>query len=306
MEAVKIDNLTKSYGKNEVLKNISLSIPQGQFFCLMGPNGSGKTTLTSILASIRDKTAGSISIFGYPPAQARRFIGYMPQENFSSAALTGRENLEYFAKIMGYSRRQIKEITDNLLDKVGLEDAADKMVSKYSGGMRKRLELATVLFEGIKLLILDEPTTGLDPSARKSFFELVHNTKKTDTTIFLITHIGTDAELSDMMCLIDKGAIIARGSPQQLKKSSNLKNTITVETKYRDEKIIGILSGFNRASHVLDTEKGYKIFSDDVAEDIPKIIRELDNNGFEALRLESAIVTLEDVFYKLTGHTVMN
>lgn len=303
LEAVKIENLTKRYGKNEVLKGINLTVSDGQFYCLMGPNGSGKTTLTSILASIRDKTSGNISIYGRAPGQARNLIGYMPQENFSSAALTGRENLLYFAGLMGYSSREAAKISTGLLKQVGLLDDADKMVSKYSGGMRKRLELATVLFEGIKLLILDEPTTGLDPAARRNFFNLVSNFRKKGITVFLITHIGADAELADMIGLIDNGKIIAQDSPDNLKRNNLQKNTLIIETKIRDERIKMILAVFNRGREVTEAENGYKISSDDIAEDIPPIIRELDSHGFEVIRLESASATLEDVFFKLTGHT---
>ena len=184
MEAIKIKDLTKKYGKNQILKNIDLSINEGEFYCLMGPNGSGKTTLAAILASIREKSGGEVLIYGTPPAQARELIGYMPQENFTSVYLTGRENLSYFAGLMGYTGPQLKIITSDLLEKVGLTDDANKLVSKYSGGMKKRLELATILFSGIKVLILDEPTTGLDPTARRNFFDLVKKTIEHNTTIF--------------------------------------------------------------------------------------------------------------------------
>lgn len=306
MEAIRIENLIKRYGKDEVLKDISLSVADGQFYCLMGPNGSGKTTLTSILASIREKTSGDISIYGKAPTQARNLIGYMPQENYSSAALTGRENLLYFSGLMGYSSNEAAKITIELLRQVELLNDADKIVSKYSGGMRKRLELATVLFEGIKLLILDEPTTGLDPSARRNFFKLLNDLRKKNITIFLITHIGADAELADMIGFIDKGKIIAQGSPENLKKNNMQKNTLTIETKKKDKKIKDILQSFNRSGEVIETESGYKISSDDIAEDIPPIIRELDRQGFEVARLESTSATLEDVFFKLTGRSVKN
>ena len=304
MEAVKIENLTKYYGKKVVLKDINLSVPQGQFYCLMGPNGSGKTTLISILASIRHKTSGQINIFGKPPEQARDFIGYMPQESFSSAALTGRENLIYFAGLMGYSSSDAAKISGKLLEQVGLAQDADKMVSKYSGGMRKRLELATVLFEGIKLLILDEPTTGLDPAARRNFFDLVSDFRKKNITVFLITHIGSDAELADIIGLIDNGRIIAQDSPKNLKKNNLLKNTLTLETRTKDKKIKEILAAFDLGSGAIELDNGYKISSDDIAEDIPVIIKELDRYGFEVIRLESSSATLEDVFFKLTGHSL--
>ena len=167
--AVLTQNLTKVYGKKEVLKEVNLKVSKGEFYALMGPNGSGKTTLASILASVKSPSGGRIEIFGKKPEAAKKITGYVPQDNFSSPLLTGKENLMYFAELLGYSKRQAVEIVKGLLEKVGLWEDADKRVSHYSGGMRKRLEVATILFPGLKLLILDEPTTGLDPSARRKF-----------------------------------------------------------------------------------------------------------------------------------------
>ncbi len=304
MEAIKIENLVKRYGSKEVLSEINLSIKEGEFYCLMGPNGSGKTTLTSILASIREKTSGSVEIFGKPPSRSRDIIGYMPQENFSSANLTGRENLLYFAGLLGNSKTDSRKIADDLLEKVGLKDDTNKLVSKYSGGMRKRLELATILFTGIKLLILDEPTTGLDPTARRNFFELIGETKGEDTTIFLITHIGSDAEAADRIGLIDKGKIITEGSPEGLKRNNNLKNALTIEAHTKNDSMKALLKSFAYDKEIIETDLGYKLYSDDIAEDIPKIIRILDHEGFIVTRLESTTSTLDDVFFKLTGHSI--
>ncbi|MBM3707590.1 MAG: ABC transporter ATP-binding protein [Actinobacteria bacterium] len=303
-EAIIIENLIKKYDKKEALKNINLTISEGEFYCLMGPNGSGKTTLSAILASVREKTSGTVKIYGAPPDRARNLIGYMPQENFSSALLTGRENLIYFAGLLGNTGLQAKKIAEDLLGKVGLKEDADKLVSKYSGGMRKRLELATILFTGIKVLILDEPTTGLDPTARKNFFELVNDTRENNITIFLITHIGTDAEMADRIGLIDEGRLIAEGTPDELKRNNNLKNALTIEANCKNERIKSILYGFSDGDQVVETDLGYKIYSDDIAEDIPEIIRKIDREGFTVTRLESTTSTLDDVFYKLTGHSI--
>jgi ABC-2 type transport system ATP-binding protein len=271
---------------------------------MMGPNGSGKTTLAAILASIREKSSGEVTIYGSPPENARSLIGYMPQENFTSAYLTGRENLAYFAGLMGYKGDKAKTVISGLLKKVGLEKDADKPVSKYSGGMKKRLELATILFEGIRIFILDEPTTGLDPAARRDFFKLVKDTLRKDVTIFLITHISTDAELADRIGLIDNGTIVAEGTPDELKKNNNLKNALTIETGLKEERVKDILAGFTDGGDILETDLGYRIYSDDIAKDIPDIIRKLDSEGFKVERLESTTSTLDDLFYKLTGHSV--
>jgi ABC-2 type transport system ATP-binding protein len=304
MYSINIENLTKKYSGVEVLKNVSLRVEEGEFYCLMGPNGSGKTTLTSILASVKMQTSGKVEIYDKHPSEARSLMGYMPQENFSSTSLTGMENLVYFAGLLGYPDKESKKIAGELLLKVGLSNEANKMVSKYSGGMRKRLELATIFFSGIKILILDEPTTGLDPSARRNFFSLINEIKSRDTTIFLITHIGADAELASKVGLINKGEIVAEGNPEELKKASNLKNSITIETRYKDDKIKEILANFNEEKEVLETENGYKIFNDDIADIIPNIIRSIDKEDNKVTRLESTSSTLEDLFFKLTSQPV--
>ncbi len=304
--AIFIKNLSKTYKKQQVLKEINLSIKKGEFYCMMGPNGSGKTTLAAIIASVKEKTSGEIKIFGNSPENCRNLIGFMPQENFASPYLTGRENLAYFTKLMGYNRNKLYQVVDRLLKKVGLEKDADKLFSKYSGGMKKRLELATILFDGIKVLILDEPTTGLDPSARRSFFNLLNENRDSDTTIFLITHIATDAEFADKIGLINDGRIIAEGSPAELKRNNNLKNSIIVETNFKNQKIKDILLSFTVNSEIFETELGYKIYSNNIAEDIPAIIRNLNKEGFTVNRLESSIATLDDVFYKLTGRSIQS
>jgi ABC-2 type transport system ATP-binding protein len=298
--AVLAENVTKEYGKKEVLKKVNLKISKGEFYALMGPNGSGKTTLASILASVKSPTTGKIEIFGKKPEDAKKITGYVPQENFSSPLLTGKENLMYFAGLLGYSKREAAEIVEGLLKKVGLWEDANKRVSHYSGGMRKRLEVATILFPSLKLLILDEPTTGLDPSARRKFLGLVQELRNEETTILLVTHIGADADLASRVGLMDKGAIIAEDQPERLKKSSGLENVVNIETSIKNKKVAELLGKFSEKMKVLETETGYRVFTEDVEEATPKIVRSLDQIGCKAIRIETAKPSLEDVFFKLT------
>lgn len=304
MDVICVENLTKKYGGNEVLKGVSLRITEGEFYALMGPNGSGKTTLASILASVRSSTSGKVEVFGKKPDEAKGFIGYLPQENFSSPMLSGRENLMYFAGLLGHSKSEAGRMVGDLLAKIGLSADADKRVSKYSGGMRKRLEVATVLFPGVKILILDEPTTGLDPSARRKFFGLINDVKGEKTTILLITHIGADAELASRVGLIDEGEIIAEGEPEKLKKASGLKNVINIEASIKSGRVAEVLSGFSGEGKVLETDLGYRVYSKDVEEATPKIVRSLDAVGCKVLKIEAVRPSLEDVFFKLTERTV--
>jgi len=302
--AVLAEKVTKKYGKKEVLKEVNLKISKGEFYALMGPNGSGKTTLASILASVKLPTSGKIQIFGKKPEDAKKITGYVPQENFSSPILTGKENLMYFAGLLGYSKREAAEIVEGLLNKVGLEEDANKRVSHYSGGMRKRLEVATILFPSLKLLILDEPTTGLDPSARRKFLGLVQGLRNEETTILLVTHIGADADLASRVGLMDKGAIIVEDQPERLKKSSGFENVVNIETSIKNEKVANLLSKFSEKMKVLETETGYRVFTEDAEEATPKIVRSLDQIGCKVIRIETAKPSLEDVFFKLTERKV--
>lgn len=304
MNAIRVENLTKRYGANEVLKGVNLKVDEGEFYALMGPNGSGKTTLASIIASVRIPTSGSVDIYGRKSWQAKEWIGYVPQENFSSPKLTGRENLIYFARLLGYSGSQAESLVNEMLGRIGLSADADKRVGKYSGGMRKRLEVATALFPGVRILILDEPTTGLDPSARRKFLGLVEEVKDKRTTIFLITHLGSDAELASRVGLIDNGEIIAEGEPEALKRMHGLGDVITVETAVKSDKVADVLRNFSDEKRLLETETGYRIYCKHGDKVLPEAVRNLDQIGCKVTRIEVAKPSLEDVFFKLTEKTV--
>jgi len=303
-KAIEVKGLVKIYNNRAVLDSLDLSVEEGEFYSLMGPNGSGKTTLAAIIASIRQAGSGTVKIFGVDPQRAKNLIGYIPQENFSDPMLTGRENIRYFTRMLGYSNKQTFSMVDELMEKVGLSQEADKRVSKYSGGMKKKLELATILYPGIRLLILDEPTTGLDPVARRDFFGLINELKDSATTILLITHLGSDAELATRVGLINNGKIIAEGSPRQLKREHGAKSTIEVEISVKNDRVREIIDGFNSGDRLLDTEKGYKFYSDDPAEVLPRIMRAVEKKGYEVTHIGSTTPSLEDVFYKLTGKQV--
>jgi ABC-2 type transport system ATP-binding protein len=283
---------------------VNLRISEGEFYALMGPNGSGKTTLASIIASIRAPNSGKIEIYGEKPENSKGLIGYIPQENFSSPILTGEENLMYFAGLLGYPKKVAKKIVNELLNKIGLAEDSKKRVAEYSGGMRKRLEVATILFPNIKILILDEPTTGLDPSARRKFLALIQELGKEKTTILLITHIGADAELASRVGLIDDGEIIAEDEPEKIKKASGLKDVVNIETAIKSEQVAETLRKFSDEKKVLETDVGYRVYCKNVEEVTPEIVRSLDAIGCKVLKIETERPSLEDVFFKLTEKMV--
>jgi ABC-2 type transport system ATP-binding protein len=170
--------------------------------------------------------------------------------------------------------------------------------------MRKRLEVATILFPSLKLLIMDEPTTGLDPSARRKFLGLVQELRNEEITILLITHIGADAELASRVGLMNRGKIIAEDKPETLKKNSGLEDVVNIETSIKNERVANFLSKFSEKLNVLETETGYRVFAEDVEEATPMIVRGLDEIGCKVIRIETAKPSLEDVFFKLTERNV--
>lgn len=297
-----MENLYKTYGSARVLNGVNLDVDEGEFYALMGPNGSGKSTLTAIVASVVTPDSGTVQVFGAKPSEARSRFGYVPQDNFSMPLLTGRENLTYFAGVLGYSGSKARTLTDELLGKVGLTAYADKRAGQYSGGMRKRLELATALFPGIKLLILDEPTTGLDPAARREFFELVSGTVDQGTSILLITHLGADAELAARVGMMYKGAIVAEGTPEALKRQYATVDVVTVETSDRSPQVAHLLEGYSTEGKLAETKTGYRIFAHGGAEIVPEVIHTLDRAGIGEKRIEVSTASLEDVFFRLTEH----
>jgi len=298
--AVHVEDLVKTYGSRRVLDGVNLDVQEGEFYALMGPNGSGKTTLASIIAAVKTQDSGIVEVYGNKPAQAKEFLGYVPQENFSSPKLSGKENLVYFAGLLGYSRSRANQQVVEMLQSVGLSEEADKRVDKYSGGMRKKLEVATAIFPGIKVLILDEPTTGLDPAARRSFFSMIQEIMDRKTSIILITHIGSDAELASRVGLIDNGKMIAEGTPDELKRKHAIEDVITVETAVKTDSVLSVLKDFSIAGRVGKSEAGYKIYSQNGDRVLADVVRMLDQAGHKVMRIEMARPTLEDVFFTLT------
>ncbi len=302
MNALSIENVSKSYGTASILKKVTLTIKEGEFYALMGPNGSGKTTLMSIIASVCSPTEGTITVYGQN--NAKKLISYVPQENFSSPLLTGKENLMYFAQLYGFSRNEAAALAAQILDKIRLSEVAEAKVSTYSGGMRKRLEVGTGLFPGTKLLLLDEPTTGLDPSARREFLGMVSDMNDNGKTVLLVTHIGEDAELASRVGFIDEGVIVAEDTPEELKKKSGLNNVLTIETLTMTKKVADTLKQFSDNEKVLKTEKGYRIYSEHPDEVLPYVVRSLDRIGCKKTKIDVDAPSLEDVFFALTRRVV--
>jgi len=218
---VVIDDLHCSYGEFEAVAGVSLQIESGTLFGLLGPNGAGKTTLLSTIATLHRATRGDVRVFGHSVShereRVRRRVGICPQELSLYPDLTGTENVRFFGSLHGLRGRALEDATDRALDRVGLEARARRRAHEYSGGMLRRLNLACSLVHAPKLLLLDEPTVGVDPQSRDRLLETVRAVAAEGTTVVYTTHYMEEAErLCDRIAILDAGRVIAEGSPQSL------------------------------------------------------------------------------------------
>lgn len=228
--AIRADQVVKRYGTQFALNGFDLTVGKGEVFGLLGPNGAGKTTTIQLLLGLIERDGGDLTVLGKDPNHEKRFIrgrtGYMMQRPSLDRLLTGRENLVLFAKLFSVQADR----TTELLAWVGLETAADKKVQHYSGGMERRLDLAIAMLPDPELVVLDEPTLGLDISARRQVWHLVRELRTDGVTVFMATHYLDEADrMCDRVAVIDKGRIKAVGRPAELKDSNQTLDDVVFE-----------------------------------------------------------------------------
>ena len=236
---LQIQNLCKSYGTRTVLQNLQLSLASGEIYGLLGPNGAGKTTTIRILCHLLRADSGTVTIADQPLSEATKpLIGLVPQENLQYASLTCEENLHFFARLYGRSRRQRRTQVPACLDAVGLLSRAKSRAETLSGGMKRRLSMAIALVHHPKLLILDEPTTGLDMEARIEIWRLIRQLQSQGMTILLTTHLLDEAErLCDRLGILKQGCLLAEGSLAQLRQRIAAQEIVVVRTTAEDRAI---------------------------------------------------------------------
>ncbi|WP_423190264.1 ABC transporter ATP-binding protein [Alkalibacterium sp. f15] len=223
---ISIKNLSKSYGKQEVLKDIDLEINKGEIFGLLGPSGAGKTTLVKQLVGLEEATIGEVHILNkkQPSLHLIEKIGYMAQSDALYTELSARENLEFFVSLYGMNKKKRQERIEEVMTVVDLKDSFDKIVANYSGGMKRRLSLAIAMLHEPDILILDEPTVGMDPILRKSIWNSFNALKRKGITIIVTTHVMDEADKCDRLGMIREGKLTAVGSPQELKQKAHAKD----------------------------------------------------------------------------------
>ncbi len=304
--SIEIKGLNKSFGKNEVLKNIDLTVKKGKIVAILGPNGAGKTTTIKILSTLLPPDGGVIKVNGHDVVKdadkVRASIGLTGQYAAVDEHLTGEENLNLVGGLYHIKKSAVKEKTKRLLEEVDLVESGGKPVKSYSGGMKRRIDLAMSLIANPEIIFLDEPTTGLDPRSRNSMWKMIKALAAKGTTILLTTQYMDEADyLADRIVVIDNGGIIEEGTPLELKaKVGDDRLDIVLSTDQEFDQVLNVL---NDEDVSLDKyERTISIAAKDGVKKLQSTIALLEDANIKVETVALRKPTLDDVFLKLTGH----
>ncbi|GAA1922571.1 ATP-binding cassette domain-containing protein [Nocardioides hwasunensis] len=305
--AIEAVGLVKRFGDTLAVDDVSFEVPRGSVLGLLGPNGAGKTTTVRMMTTLTRPTRGTARVAGHDvledPAAVRRSMGLTGQSATVDELLTGRENLWLIGSLYGLDRRTIDRVSEELLERFSLTDAAGRVVKTYSGGMRRRLDLAVSLVATPPVLFLDEPTTGLDPRSRVELWDVLHDLVDDGTTLLLTTQYLEEADqLADDIVVIDRGTIIAHGTPMQLKDASGKASLVVTVSRAEDlAAAVERVRGAGLEAHVDEPARRITAPAEGL-HDITRIAAIFDGSGIEIDDLGLQRPSLDDVFLNLTGH----
>jgi ABC-2 type transport system ATP-binding protein len=298
--------LTKRYGDVEALAGLDLAVPKGQVLAILGPNGAGKTTFIRTIATLTKFDAGTLRVAGIDvvkhPKQVRRAIGLAGQYAAVEPALTGRENLRMVARLFGHDRKAGNAAADAVLEQLELTDAGDRLVRTYSGGMQRRLDLGASLVGAPRLLLLDEPTTGLDPRSRNDLWVAIEELAAGGTDVVLTTQYLDEADrLADTIAIIDHGKLVASGTADELKTQMGRD---VVDVRVRDEDDVERAAQTLGAEATIDAARSHVALPvSEGADELVAAVKALGDAGIAIDDIALRRPTLDDVFLTLTGHT---
>jgi ABC-2 type transport system ATP-binding protein len=308
--AIEAVDLKKAYGEDvQALDGLSFAVPAGTVFGLLGPNGAGKSTTVKVLTTLAHPDGGSARVAGFDvlgePARVREAIGVVSQAGGLDQEATGRENLRLQGQVFGMGGKGLETRIEELLGQFGLADAGDRLVREYSGGMRRRLDVAQALVHKPQVLFLDEPTTGLDPEVRAEMWDEIARLADEGLTVLLTTHYLEEADrLAAQLAIVDKGRVVAEGSPDELKRELR-GDAIHVELDGdADEAAVrGALERIDGVSEVLMDERLIHARAEDGARTVPAVLAALEGAALEVGSVTVARPSLDDVYLRFAGRT---
>ncbi len=303
---IEIADLKKSYAKTEAVKGISFQVGSGEIYGLLGPNGAGKTTTISMISGLLRPDAGTALIGGrdiwLEPKAVKQTIGVVPQETAIYEELSARDNLRFWGSLFGLSGKALREAVMRVLARVGLSDRARDSVNKYSGGMKRRLNLAMGLIHQPQVLFLDEPTVGIDPQARLAILDLIRQEAAAGTTVLYTTHYLDEAQqLCERLAILDQGQVLAEGTVTELTAMVGTGEVVTLLGSFTAEQMTPQLEGCHGLK-VLNLDAGRVQLSLSQAKtEVPRLLQDLLAAGIAVESLAIKEASLQDVFIKLTG-----
>jgi ABC-2 type transport system ATP-binding protein len=301
--AIVVNGLTKSFGEIEAVRGVDFEVATGEVFGFLGPNGAGKSTTINMLCTLAKPSAGSAAVAGYDIVRerdhVRRHIGLVFQDPTLDGYLSARENLRLHAELYGVEKALIPPRMKQVLEMVGLWERRDSPVAMFSGGMRRRLEIARGLMHSPRILFLDEPTIGLDPQTRSSIWSYINMLKETeDITIFMTTHYMDEAEFCDRIAIMDQGEIVVLDTPEALKASVGA-DRVTIDTEDDDAAIEALDERFGIDAGIAEGAVTFRVPAGETF--VPRLFAEL---GVLIRSVNVSRPTLDDVFMSYTGTTI--
>ena len=309
MYILQVKNLYKKYDKTEAIAGVDFSIKQGEIYGLLGPNGAGKSTLIKMIAGIENKDEGEI-IFEEKERNINKYkrnMGILTQDIAIYPSFTAYENISFFCSLYSFKGKELKRRVEKSLEFVGLSDCKNKKAKEFSGGMMRRLHLACAIAHTPKLIIMDEPTVGIDPQSRNHILQSVKMLKDNGASIIYTSHYMDEIEeICDEICILDKGKIIAEGTSKYLKENFSKSNIYTIALKYKLENIEKYIKRVDGIENVSVDDKVIKCTYSNNSNTLQKLVNTICNNGGVIESIKNELPTLENVFLNLTGKNLRN
>ena len=309
MYILQVKNLYKKYDKTEAIAGVDFSIKQGEIYGLLGPNGAGKSTLIKMIAGIEKKDEGEI-IFEEKERNINKYkrnMGILTQDIAIYPSFTAYENISFFCSLYSFKGKELKRRVEKSLEFVGLSDCKNKKAKEFSGGMMRRLHLACAIAHTPKLIIMDEPTVGIDPQSRNHILQSVKMLKDNGASIIYTSHYMEEIEeICDEICILDKGKIIAEGTSNYLKENFSKSNIYTIALKSKLENIEKYIIRVDGIENVSVNDKVIKCTYSNNSNILQKLVNTICNNGGVIESIKNELPTLENVFLNLTGKNLRN